>query len=151
MAVAVPHESKRWKNKGTGHEIVERNKMGRHNRSDSTVCTACNEAAAATMRTHHKSTMRISQSDARAIVEGRRTKWNSLELRTAVVNAPQAPAKAQSPESEGPQSASQESFSGNVIESTFEIVGAACLGIVAIPILAVSTVLILPALCLTAL
>lgn len=98
----------------------------------------------------HKSTMQMSKKDARAIVEGRRTKWNSLHWgEPSAVPPPQqriAPAEVQpasGQEAHAPADHHHHEFL-DLVAATGEV----CLAVVVLPVVVVAAVVVFPLHCL---
>lgn len=103
--------------------------------------------ASAASRTHHTSTMQMSKKDARAIVEGRRTQWNSLYRGEP---APAPPVQRAAPSAEVTEQEPQEHshHDHNELLDFVAATGEACLMIVAIPVIVVAAVVVFPLHCL---
>ncbi|MFT5126625.1 MAG: hypothetical protein ACI8W8_000220 [Rhodothermales bacterium] len=103
------------------------------------------EANAGNVRTQHKRSMQMSRSDARAIVEGQRTQWNSLYQGAPAAAARQREAAAVSAKTESaPSAKADREDAGGTGESLdlLATVGEIGFAIVAIPVVVVGAVVV---------
>jgi hypothetical protein len=110
-------------------------------------------ASAGHPTSRHESTMQMSKKDARAIVSGRRTQWNSLYWGEPA--APVPPAQRAAPSPELPPTAEQERRADvghhhhveflDLVAATGEL----CLAVVVVPVVVVAAVVVFPLHCLS--